>query len=97
MKMIHSPTGSYIKVKPWMELSDDDIFIIRFDRVITMTETRDPKVIQVYESYVNDDDDNIDVYRPSGQVKVSDKMGYISSVDDARKKLERIFKGIKES
>ena len=97
MKMIHSSTGSYIKVKPWMELSDDDIFIIRFDRVITMTETKDPKVIQVYESYVNDDDDNIDVYRPSGQVKVSDKMGYISSVDDARKRLERIFKGLKES
>ena len=98
MKMIHSSTGSYIKVKPWMELSDDDIFIIRLDRVITMTETKDKKVIQVYESYINDDDDdNIDVYRPSGQVKVSDKMGYISSVDDARKKLERIFKGLKES
>lgn len=98
MKMIHSPTGSYIKVKPWMELSDDDIFIIRLDRVITMTETKDKKVIQVYDSYINDDDDdNIDVYRPSGQVKVSDKMGYISSVDDARKKLERIFKGLKES
>ena len=98
MKMIHSPTGSYIKVKPWMELSDDDIFIIRLDRVITMTETKDKKVIQVYESYVNDDDDDsVDVYRPSGQVKVSDKMGYISSVDDARKRLERIFKGLKES
>lgn len=98
MKMIHSPTGSYIKVKPWMELSDDDIFIIRLDRVITMTETKDNKVIQVYESYINDDDtDSVDVYRPSGQVKVSDKMGYISSVDDARKKLERIFKGLKES
>jgi hypothetical protein len=97
MKMIHSPTGSYIKVKPWMELSDDDIFIIRLDRVITMTETKDKKVIQVYESYINDDDDSVDVYHPSGQVKVSDKMGYISSVDDARKKLERIFKGLKEN
>jgi len=98
MKMIHSPTGSYIKVKPWMELSDDDIFIIRLDRVITMTETKDQKVIQVYESYINDDEeDSIDIYRPSGQVKPSSKMGYISSVDDARKRLERIFKGLKES
>ncbi len=98
MKMIHSPTGSYIKVKPWMELSDDDIFIIRLDRVITMTETKDQRVIQVYDSYINDDDkDSIDVYKSSGQVKVSNKMGYISSVDDARKRLERIFKDIKES
>ena len=98
MKMIHSPAGSYIKVKPWMELSDDDIFIIRLDRVITMTETKDKKVIQVYDSYVNDeDDDSIDFYNPSGQVKVSNKMGYVASVEDARKNLERIFKGIKES
>ena len=98
MKMIHSPTGSYIKVKPWMELSDDDIFIIRLDRVITMTETKDQRVIEVYDSYINDDEqDSIDIYKPIGQVKVSNKMGYISSVDDARKRLERIFKGIKES
>jgi hypothetical protein len=98
MKMIHSPTGSYIKVKPWMELSDDDIFIIRLDRVITMTETKDQRVIEVYDSYINDNEqDSIDIYKPSGQVKVSNKMGYISSVDDARKRLERIFKGIKES
>jgi hypothetical protein len=98
MKMIHSSAGSYIKVKPWMELSDDDIFIIRLDRVITMTETKNKKVIQVYDSYVNDeDDDSIDFYNPSGQVKVSNKMGYVASVEDARKNLERIFKGIKES
>jgi hypothetical protein len=98
MKMIHSPTGSYIKVKPWMELSDDDIFIIRLDRVITMTETKDQRVIEVYDSYINDNEqDSIDIYKPSGQVKVSNKMGYISSVDDARKRLERIFKGIKDS
>ena len=62
MKMIHSPTGSYIKVKPWMELSDDDIFIIRLDRVITMTETKDQRVIEVYDSYINDDEqDSIDI------------------------------------
>jgi len=97
MKMIHSPTGSYIKVKPWMELSEDDIFIIKLDRVITMTETKDNKVIDVYNSYINDEDDDIELYRSSGQVKVSDKMGYISSVEDAREKLEKIFKGLKES
>ena len=68
MKMIHSPTGSYIKVKPWMELSDDDIFIIKLDRVITMTETKDSKVIDVYNSYINDEDDDIELYRSRGSV-----------------------------
>jgi hypothetical protein len=63
-----------------------------------MTETKDQKVIQVYDSYVNDeDDDSIELYKPTGQVKVSNKMGYVASVEDARKNLERIFKGIKES
>ena len=33
----------------------------------------------------------------SGKVKLSDKMGYLSSVDEARKKLEDIFKDHKES
>jgi hypothetical protein len=33
----------------------------------------------------------------SGQVKLSDQMGYLSSVDEARKNLEDIFKNHKES
>ena len=95
MKMIHSPAGSYIKVKPWMELSDDDFFMIKLDKVITMTETKDKKIINIYNDYITDND-SIDVYNPSGQVKPSSKMGYISSVEDARKKLEKLFKGLKE-
>ena len=46
---------------------------------------------------INDEDDDIELYRSSGEVKVSNKMGYISSVEDAREKLEKIFKGLKES
>jgi hypothetical protein len=45
--------------------------------------------------YLNED--SIEVYKPGGKVKPSTKMGYIGSVEDARKKLEDIFKGIKES
>jgi len=55
------------------------------------------KLIYVYNSYINDEDDDIELYRSSGEVKVSNKMGYISSVEDAREKLEKIFKGLKES
>jgi len=97
MKMVHSPAGSFIKVKPWMELAEDDIFIIRLDRVITMTETKNKKVIEVYDSYINDEEDDIDLYKPGGQVKVSDKMGYVSSVEKARETLEKIYKDLKES
>jgi hypothetical protein len=96
MKSYNNQQGMYLKVKPWMELSDDDFFIVKLDRIITMTETKDQRLLDIYNNYI-EEDDIIDVYNPSGQVKPSSKMGYVSSVEDARKRLERIFKGLKES
>jgi len=62
-----------------------------------MSEVSDKKVIGFYEKYLEEDDDDMDDFVEPGKVKISNKMGYVSSVDEARKKLERIFKGIKES
>ena len=89
--------NSLLKVKPWVELSDEDIFVIRFDKIITMTESKNKKLIEVYHNYLDDNDDDASVYNTSGKVSVSQKMGYISSVEDARKKLEEIYKDLKES
>jgi hypothetical protein len=61
-----------------------------------MTETKDKRILDIYNNYI-EDNDTVDVYSPTGKVKPSSKMGYVSSVEDARKKLERIFKGLKES
>jgi len=99
IKVIHSSSGSLLKVKPWMDLTEDDIYFIKLDKVITMTESNNEKLIELYNNYLEDDDSqsSIDVYRTSGQVKVSEQKGYISSVDSARDMLEKIFKGIKES
>ncbi len=96
MKMITSSQGSFVKVKPWIEMSDDDFFIIKLDKIITMTETSDKRIINLYNNYI-EDDSTVESYDSGGHVRPSSKMGYLSSVDDARKKLERIFKGIKES
>jgi hypothetical protein len=90
MKMVHGNNGSYIKVKPWMDLTEDEIFFIRPDKVITMTETEDPKLIDIYVDYINNDE--IDIYKPSGKVKVSKDMGYVSTVNDARDMLEKLYK-----
>ena len=95
MELIDRKDVSYVKVRPWMELSNDDFFMIKLDKIITMTETTDRKLIDVYTKYLNNDD-SVDVYRSSGEVKVSNEMGYISSVEDARKKLEELYRGIKE-
>lgn len=95
MKVVTNGNGSYVKIKPWMEIPNDDIFIIKLDKVITMTEVRDPNLIHCYNRYNVDDDsdqeDTISTYE-DGRVKISDKMGYIASVEDARKKLEDLFK-----
>ena len=96
LELIDTKEKSYVKVRPWMELPSDDFFMVKLDKVITMTETTDRKLIDVYTKYLNDDD-SIDVYKSNCEVKVSNEMGYISSVEDARKKLEELYKGIKES
>ena len=92
MKMINN--GLYVKVKPWMELADDDMFVFRPDKIITMTEIKDQKVIKIYERYVEEESGDFDVNKlqAGGEVKPDQKMGYVSSVEDARKKLEEDWK-----
>ena len=93
MKMIESRFGTHLKVKPWIELSEDDFFLIRPEKIITMTETKNKKLIDIYNNYINEEQeiDEMDSKSP-GKVKPSEKMGYISSVKEARKNLENIFK-----
>jgi hypothetical protein len=103
VKTFANEKGSYIKIKPWIDLSDDDFFIIKMDKIITLTETKNKKLIEMYNHYISDSDegndniDSIDLYKPYGQVGISTDMGYVSSVEDARQRLENLYKGIKES
>ena len=93
MKMISN--GLYVKIKPWMELADDDMFVFRPDKIITMTEIKDQKVIKIYERYVEEESGDFDINKlqaSGGEVKPDEKMGYVSSVEDARKKLEEDWK-----
>ena len=86
-----TPNGTFIKVKPWMELPEDDIFMIRLDKVITMTESKDQKLINLYNHYNNDKGFDF-IQKESGLIKPNQEMGYISSVQDARQRLEKVFK-----
>jgi len=94
MKVMSNQVGQYVKVRPWMEIPTDDFFVIKYDKIVTMTEVKEGQMINFYERYLNDEDVDIEM---DGKVKISDKMGFISTVEDARKSLERIFKNIKES
>tara|TARA_B100000131_G_C17660520_1_gene428010 strand:+ start:72 stop:485 length:414 start_codon:yes stop_codon:yes gene_type:complete len=89
MKVLTHGAGQYVKIKPWLELPDEDIFLIVYDRIITMSEVKDKQIIHFYERYLNDDEVDIEM---DGKVRISDQMGYVSTVEDARKNLEAIFK-----
>ena len=89
MKVMRNHVGQYVKVKPWMEIPTDDLYVIKYDKVITMTEVKEQETIEFYNRYLNEDDTDFD---DDGRTKISDKMGYISTVDDARKMLENLYK-----
>ena len=89
MNMLSSPAGKYVKVRPWLELPDQDLFLIKYDKIITMSEVNDEQMIKFYNRYLNEDDVDIEI---DGKVSLTDKMGFITTVDDARLKLEEIFK-----
>ena len=86
---VNTPGGSMIKVKPWLNLTEESMFMIRLDKVITMIEAKDQKLIDVYLSLIHicDQEEPLD-----GCVMPTSKMGYLSSVKDARKDLEDLFK-----
>ena len=96
MKMMQNPTGHYVKIKPWLELPEDDIYLIKYDKIITMTEISDSQMIMFYEKYLNESSECD--FEIDGRVTLNPKMGLVSTVEDARQRLENIYKdNIKES
>ena len=93
MKVLQNPTGHYVKVRPWLELPEDNIFLLKYEKIITMTEVTDTQMINFYERYLFNDDVDIEL---DGRVQLNTNLGFISTVEDARKKLEELYKLNKE-
>ena len=77
-----------IKVSPWIKFSEDSMFVIDMNKVITMTETNDEDLIQMHQKYVREKN------KTSNKSKITSKMGYLSSIADARVSLEKLYKSI---
>ena len=74
------------KVEPWFKTTREDMFIINMDNVLTLSESSDIQMISMYQRFVHDSDkDN------KGIPKLSRKMGYISTVNDAKDILEKLY------
>ena len=92
MKMSRSSRGMTLRVKPWMEIPDDDFFIVKLDKIITMTEVKDESMIEFYNSYLEEDSTE-DLSNPSShQTKLTNKMGYVTTVEEAREMLENLYR-----
>lgn len=70
------------KVEPWMQLPDDDMFIIDINNVMTMSEVTDEDIIGVYHKFS----------KTTSRVSIDRTMGFISKVEEARKSLEKAYK-----
>ena len=75
------------KVEPWLKTTKDDMFIINMDNVLTMSESSDIHMINMFQQFVQDS-----ARDKRGQPKLSRKMGYISSVNDAKDILEKLYR-----
>ena len=42
------------KLEPWLKTTSDDMFIIRLDDVLTMSESDDVEMIMMYQRYLRD-------------------------------------------
>jgi len=75
------------KVEPWLKTTKDDMFILNLDNVLTMSESTDIEMIMMYQEYIRTNDNSDVPYS-----KLSREMGYISTVDDAKEILEKLYK-----
>lgn len=72
------------KLEPWLKTSTEDMFIIDLEDVLTMSESSDIEMITNYQDYVRRSNQTT-------QMKPTKKMGYISTVSDAKEILEKLY------
>lgn len=77
---------SIFKMKPWIKMSDDNLYFIDLDRVITMTETTDKQIISNYKAFI------AKTFSTSNRVNPKEEKGYLNNVNEFRKLLERLYK-----
>ena len=75
------------KVEPWLKTSREDMFIINMDNILTLSESSDMEMIGMYQNFLQD-------FKRDAEHNIQNnrKMGYLATVKDAKKDLERIFK-----
>jgi hypothetical protein len=82
------------KIDPWLKFADDDTFLLDMDKILTISEVRDEETIEMYHKFLRQRD------KKNSKNSLTPEMGYLSSVSEARKRFEKLYRGqsdIKES
>jgi len=76
------------KIEPWLKTTKEDFFIIGLDKVLTISESNDIEMIQMYQKFLKErsNDDT-----PSPSSRLSRKMGLLGNIDETKRRLEKIF------
>ena len=75
------------KVEPWLKTTREDMFIVNLNDVLTLSESNDLEMIMLHQNFTRDSQKECE-----HQAKLNRKMGYLSTVRDAKENLEKIFK-----
>tara|TARA_B100000927_G_scaffold271619_1_gene248663 strand:- start:43 stop:435 length:393 start_codon:yes stop_codon:yes gene_type:complete len=81
---VRNRTAGY-SMEPWLKTSTEDMFILNMDDVLTMSESNNIEMILCYEDCINK------MFR-SNYSELDRKMGYLGTVEDTKKSLEKLFK-----
>ena len=76
------------KVDPWIKISDDDTFLVSMDKVITISEIRDPETIEMYNKFLT---------QQNSKEESNKKSNNFLSVSKARKMFEKLYRLEEES
>lgn len=81
------------KIDPWLKFADDDTFLLDMDKILTISEVRDEETIEMYHKFLRQQQNK------NSKNPLTPEMGYLASVSEARKKLEKLYRGqnIKDS
>jgi len=74
------------KIEPWLKTTTEDMFIIKLDDVLTLSESYDIEMILMYQSYLRQS-----YKKKNNESNINRQMGYLSSVNDAKDILEKLY------
>jgi len=73
------------KFEPWLKMTEEHVFVLNLDKIITLSEIKDDLVIKTYENII---EGGFKRTHPD----LDRSMGYVNSVAKAREVIEKLYK-----